>query len=71
MRVAWLTVTPDSESRQGTTDSSIGASLYVLALLTLLHTLSLADRFLIAAFGTQISLDLGLSNQQFQIETSQ
>ena len=44
-------------------------SLYVLALLTLLHTLSLTDRFLIAAFGTQISLDLGLTNQQFGLVT--
>lgn len=40
-------------------------SLYVLALLTVLHTLSLTDRFLISAFGTQITTDLALSNQQF------
>ena len=46
-----------------------GTSLYVLCLLTVLHTLSLTDRFLIAAFGTQISVDLGLSNQQFGLVT--
>lgn len=40
-------------------------SLYVLALLTLLHALSLTDRFLLSAFGTQITTDLALSNQQF------
>lgn len=62
-------MTPDPESRQGRTDASRGVSLYVLLLLTLLHTLSLTDRFLIAAFGTQISLDLGLSNQQFGFVT--
>ncbi len=44
-------------------------SLYVLALLTGLHTLSLVDRFLIAAFGSQLSADLGLSNQQFGLVT--
>jgi len=69
VRAAWLAVTPDPGSRQGRTDASRGVSLYVLLLLTLLHTLSLTDRFLIAAFGTQISLDLGLSNQQFGFVT--
>ena len=48
---------------------AIGVSLYVLALLTALHTLSLVDRFLIAAFGSQLSSDLGLSNQQFGLVT--
>ena len=62
-------MTPDPGSRQGRTDASRGVSLYVLLLLTLLHTLSLTDRFLIAAFGTQISLDLGLCNQQFGFVT--
>ena len=50
-------------------NGSLGLSLYLLVLLTVLHTLSLTDRFLIAAFGTQISLDLGLSNQQFGLVT--
>jgi MFS family permease len=50
-------------------NGSLGLSLYLLVLLTALHTLSLTDRFLIAAFGTQISLDLGLSNQQFGLVT--
>ena len=53
----------------GRDQRSVGISLYVLALLTVLHTLSLTDRFLIAAFGTQISVDLGLSNQQFGLVT--
>ena len=53
----------------GRDQRSVGISLYVLALFTVLHTLSLTDRFLIAAFGTQISVDLGLSNQQFGLVT--
>ena len=41
----------------------------ILTLLTLLNILSLTDRFLIAAFGAQISTELNLSNQQFGLLT--
>ena len=41
----------------------------ILALLTLLNILSLTDRFLIAAFGAQITTELSLSNQQFGLLT--
>ena len=41
----------------------------ILTLLTLLNILSLTDRFLIAAFGAQITTELGLSNQQFGLLT--
>ena len=41
----------------------------ILTLLTLLNILSLTDRFLIAAFGAQITTELSLSNQQFGLLT--
>ena len=41
----------------------------ILTLLTLLNILSLTDRFLIAAFGAQITTELNLSNQQFGLLT--
>ena len=41
----------------------------ILTLLTLLNILSLTDRFLIAAFGAQITSELNLSNQQFGLLT--
>ena len=41
----------------------------ILTLLTLLNILSLTDRFLIAAFGAQITNELSLSNQQFGLLT--
>ena len=43
--------------------------VFILTLLTLLNILSLTDRFLIAAFGAQITTELGLSNQQFGLLT--
>ena len=48
--------------------SAIGPFL-VLVLLTALNILSLTDRFLIAAFGAQITTELDLSNQQFGLLT--
>ena len=41
----------------------------ILTLLTALNILSLTDRFLIAAFGAQITTELNLSNQQFGLLT--
>jgi len=41
----------------------------ILTILTLLNILSLTDRFLIAAFGAQITTELNLSNQQFGLLT--
>ena len=41
----------------------------ILTLLTLLTIISLTDRFLIAAFGAQITTELSLSNQQFGLLT--
>ena len=41
----------------------------ILTLLTLLNILSLTDRFLIAAFGAQITTELSLSNQHFGLLT--
>lgn len=43
--------------------------ILILTLLTLLNILSLTDRFLIAAFGAQITAELNLSNQQFGLLT--
>ena len=43
--------------------------ILILTLLTLLNILSLTDRFLIAAFGAQITTELSLSNQQFGLLT--
>ena len=43
--------------------------ILILTLLTLLNVLSLTDRFLIAAFGAQITAELNLSNQQFGLLT--
>ena len=43
--------------------------VFILTLLTLLNILSLTDRFLIAAFGAQITTELSLSNQQFGLLT--
>ena len=43
--------------------------ILTLTLLTLLNILSLTDRFLIAAFGSQITAELELSNQQFGLLT--
>ena len=43
--------------------------VFILTLLTLLNILSLTDRFLIAAFGAQITTELGLNNQQFGLLT--
>ena len=43
--------------------------ILTLTLLTLLNILSLTDRFLIAAFGSQITTELELSNQQFGLLT--
>lgn len=41
----------------------------LLALLIALNVVSLTDRFLLAAFGTQIVEDLALSHQQFGLLT--
>ena len=41
----------------------------LLGLLIVLNVLSLTDRFLLAAFGTQIVEDLELSHQQFGLLT--
>lgn len=53
-------------------DKQNKASLWpvaILVLLTMLNILSLTDRFLIAAFGAQITTELNLSNQQFGLLT--
>lgn len=43
--------------------------ILILILLTALNILSLTDRFLIAAFGSQITTELSLTNQQFGLLT--
>ena len=47
----------------------LAGPIFLLVLLFALNILSLTDRFLIAAFGTQIVKDLDLSHQQFGLLT--